>query len=91
MQLVGSKTKLLVFNIKKSHIQTTVELAANPVNVDQNIDPSYEASHVGVIRSVHGNMAHISERLSAHRKSVYAVLHGGLARGHRANLQPLSG
>ena len=85
VQLVGAKTKLLVFNTKESLQQTTVELATYPVIVDQNIEPSDEASHVGVVRSVDGNMAHISERLSAHRKSVYALLHGGMAKGHRAN------
>ena len=85
VQLVGAKTKLLVFNTKDSVHQTALELAAHPVNVDQIIEPSDEAAHVGVVRSVQGNMAHISDRLSAHRKSVYAVLHGGLARGHRAN------
>jgi hypothetical protein len=85
VQLVGAKTKLLVFNTKESLQQTTVELAAYPVMVDQNIEPSAEASHVGVVRSVDGNMAHISDRLSAHRKSVFALLHGGMARGHRAN------
>ena len=85
VQLVGAKTKLLVFNTKESVHHTAVELAAYPVIVDQPIEPSDEAAHVGVVRSVHGNMAHISERLSAHRKSVYAVLHGGMARGHRAN------
>ena len=86
VQLVGSKTKLLVFNTKESVHHTAVELAAHPVIVDENIEPSDEASNVGVVRSVTGdNMAHISERISAHRKSVYAVLHGGMARGHRAN------
>ena len=71
---------------KGSVHHTAVELAAYPVIVDENIEPSDEASHVGVVRSVTGdNMAHISDRLSAHRKSVYAIVHGGMARGHRAN------
>ena len=44
-----------------------------------------QATHVGVVRSINGNGPNIIERLSAHRIAVYAVLHAGLARGHRAN------
>ena len=31
------------------------------------------------------NSAHIMDRVAAHRRAVYAILHGGSARGHRAN------
>ena len=37
------------------------------------------------MRSVTGNSTNIMERLSAHRGAVFSVLHGGLARAHRAN------
>ena len=40
---------------------------------------------VGVVRSVDGNSSHISARLAAHRKAVFAVLRAGLAKGHKAN------
>ena len=86
VKLVGSKTKLLVFNKKETVAQTTLELAATTISVDEeDVLPTAQATHVGVVRSVDGNTAHIMDRMSAHRGAVYAVLHGGLARGHRAN------
>ena len=86
MKLVGSKTKLLVFNKKETVAQTTLELAATTISVDdEDVLPTAQATHVGVVRSVDGNTAHILDRMAAHRGAVYAVLHGGLARGHRAN------
>ena len=44
-----------------------------------------ETEHVGVVRSTHGNLPHILERFTAHRKSMFAILPLGLARRHRAN------
>ena len=67
-------------------MQSKVELATNIIHVGgQNISPSYEATHVGVVRCAEGNAPNISARLSAHRRAVYAVLHAGLGKGHRAN------
>jgi hypothetical protein len=86
VKLVGSKTKLLIFTTKETVLQSKVELAADCITVgEQTIEPSVQATHVGVVRSVEGNYANIVERFAQHRKSVYAVLHGGLAKGHRAN------
>ena len=56
------------------------------ISVDDQIrSPTIQATHVGVVRSMTGNSAHIMERLSAHRGAVFSVLHDGLAGGHRAN------
>ena len=44
-----------------------------------------EAEHVGILRSVHGNLPNIFSRISAHNNALRAVLPAGLARGHRAN------
>ena len=44
-----------------------------------------EATHVGVLRCAEGNGPNIAVRLSAHRRAVFAVLHAGLGKGHRAN------
>ena len=86
VKLVGSKTKLLVFTSKQTDIQSKVELAVTTISVDGvNISPSSQATHVGVVRSVDGNSSHISARLAAHRKAVFAVLRAGLAKGHKAN------
>jgi hypothetical protein len=86
VKLLGSNTKLLVFNKKETATQYTLELADTTITVDhEDVLPTTQATHVGVLRSVDGNTAHILDRMAAHRGAVYAVLHGGLARGHRAN------
>jgi hypothetical protein len=41
--------------------------------------------HVGIVRSVSGNLPNILNRISSHKRSVAAVLHSGAARHHRAN------
>ena len=43
------------------------------------------AEHVGIIRSPSGNQPSIMARISAHRRAMAAVLHTGIARGHRGN------
>ena len=86
VKLVGSKTKLIVYTTKSTDIQSKVELATTIINVGgQDISPSHEATHVGVVRCAEGNGPNIAARLSAHRRAVYAVLHAGLGKGHRAN------
>ena len=83
VKLVGSKTKLLVFNKKETAPQTTLELAATTITVDdEDVLPTTQATHVGVVRSVDGNAAHILDRMAAHRGAVYAELHGGAVGGH---------
>ena len=86
VKLVGSNTKLLVYTTKLTEMQAKVELATTTITVGgQNISPSHDATHVGVVRCAEGNGPNISARLLAHRRAVFAVLHAGLARGHRAN------
>ena len=86
VKLVASKTKLIVYTNRHTELQSKVELATTSIRVDgMAISPSKEATHVGVLRSSNGNGPNISARLTAHRKAVYAVLHAGLAKGHRAN------
>ena len=43
------------------------------------------AEHVGILRSSSGNSPTILARLTAHRNALNAVLHNGMARGHRGN------
>ena len=86
VKLVASKTKLLAYSNKHTKMQSLVELAITNILVDgQVISPCQEATHVGVLRCAEGNGPNISARISAHRKAVYAVLHAGLGKGHRAN------
>ena len=88
VKLVGSKTKLLVFNSKDTALKSQVDLASTTITVnEQVILPTTQAAHahVGVIRSVECNEANILAGLSAHRRAVYSLLKAGLARSHRAN------
>ena len=61
VKLVGSKTKLLMYTNKFTEMQDKLELATTTISVDgQNISPSHEATHVGVVRCPQGNGANIS-------------------------------
>ena len=51
-------------------------------NVIEFVD---EAEHVGVVRSVQGNLPHLQSRITAHRKQMGLILPIGLAKGNRAN------
>ena len=44
-----------------------------------------QTQHVGTLRSTEGNLPHILDRFSAHRKSMFALLPFGMAKSHRAN------
>ena len=58
----------------------------SPVNINGvKIKFKDNAEHVGIIRSVSGNLPNIIQRISAHKKAVGAVLSNGLAKHHSAN------
>ena len=82
--LSASKTKLIRLcpdNLSKYDMELL-----NPISVSgEPIDYSHMAEHVGIIRSVDGNMPHIMSRLSAHTNSLYSTMFTGIARKHRAN------
>ena len=61
--------------------------AISPIYMD-GITVSFveEAEHVGLIRSTSGNLPHILNRFTSHKRSLAAVLPVGLARGHRGNI-----
>ena len=60
--------------------------SVHPITINQTpINFVENAEHVGIIRSVHGNLPHIQNRLSSHLKSLFAVLPAGLARNQYAN------
>ena len=60
--------------------------AVNPIKVNgEPIKFTDTAEHVGVVRSVAGNLPSILSRISAHKNALGAVLHTGLARSHRGN------
>ena len=90
VELCPGKTKLQVISTKKMKATVDYLKVFSPVNLNgKKLDFSDESEHVGVIRSVHGNLPNILNRISAHKKAVGAVLHTGAARQHRAN--PVAG
>ena len=58
----------------------------NPIKInDEKIEFTDSAEHVGMVRSVSGNLPTILTRITSHRKALGGVLHTGIARSHRGN------
>ena len=58
----------------------------NPIEIDgEKINFAKTAEHVGIMRATSGNLPAILDRFTAHKKALGAVLHAGVARGHRGN------
>ena len=85
--LVPDKTKLLVWSPSNQKQGTELLKLSCPISIDNLcIDYSTSAEHVGVTRSTDGgNMPHILDRVSAHRRAMASFLHTGAAQHHRAN------
>ena len=83
VKISHEKTKLLRIT-KKEHTELEVY---NPINIDgHQIAFSEDSEHVGVIRSsVMGNLPHIMNRISAHKKALGATLSSGVAQKSRVN------
>ena len=80
--LSSDKTKLLrITNLSENELEHM-----NPVVINgKQIEFSNSAEHVGIIRSIDGNLPHLMNRFSAHRKAMAATLFTGLAQKHRGN------
>ena len=86
VMLAPEKTKLLAFSAPRHKTQVQfAKLTSNMKIGDTEIKFSETAEHVGIVRSSSGNLPHILDRVSAHRKSLFAVLPSGLAKRHNAN------
>ena len=86
VELVPDKTKLLSFTPANQQMEVYLQKLVNPLTLNgHNIDFSSSADHVGILRSIEGNMPNILARLSAHTKAIMAVLPTGMALGHRGN------
>ena len=76
MKLCAEKTKLLKINKKTEENFVPI----NPITINgENIEFSDTAVHVGVVRT-DGNLPHILDRITAHKKAMGAVMFTGLAR-----------
>ena len=80
------KTVLQVFSKPSHSDRVYIDKIFHPVTIcDTNIEFSDSGEHVGIVRSVTGNMPNILSRITAHCKALYSVLHTGVARGHWGN------
>ena len=89
MELSTTKTKLLAFNTSETEYSKYVKLLSTIHIGETNIPFTDSAEHVGIIRSVYGNLPHIHQRLVSHKRALNGILFTGMSRRHRAN--PLAG
>ena len=86
VSICSEKTKLLVFTTKNTEEKAQYYIKTNPISIDdEKVVFVNSAEHVGIVRSTAGNLPAIMARFIAHKKALGAVLHAGLARGHRGN------
>ena len=82
VELSPSKTKLMIIPPSKKNIF----IPHNPIYIaGKHIDFVEEAEHVGVLRSVQGNLPNIIQRIASFKKALGALVSCGLARGRRTN------
>ena len=86
VSLCPEKTKLQVFSSDPNSLEVQCAKICNPIKINNELIPfSAVTEHVGILRSPSGNEPAISARFVAHRNALAAILHEGLAKGHRAN------
>ena len=86
ISLNTAKTKLQVFSSKKLDDLSYFCKKTTEIKIgDDVIEFVDEAEHVGVVRSIHGNLPHLLSRITAHRKQMGSILPIGLAKVNRAN------
>ena len=82
VKISHEKTRLLVYG----YHEPNEGFLYNPISIKGNKIPfSEEAEHLGIIRSVEGNLPNVLNRILAHKKAMGAVLSQGLAQSHRSN------
>ena len=85
VDLVPDKTKLQVFIPKSASVLHSYFTSRSLSIASQKINFVDEAEHVGVIRSVHGNLPHLLNRVSAFKNAMATILPTGIARRQRGN------
>ena len=80
VKLCQSKTKLLCIQNNED------EIFFNPIQINgEQVNFVTEAKHVGIIKSINGNLPNLTARITAYKKAIGSTLSTGLARAHRAN------
>ena len=86
VELCAEKTKLQAFCTKKLSLLTQYQKDTSSLKIGgKTLLFADSTEHVGVIRSVTGNLPNILSRFTAHNNALGAVLHTGMARGHHGN------
>ena len=86
VKLVPDKTKLQLFLPKNLKIYGDYFKCTNSLVIDSMpISFVEETDHVGITRSVNGNLPHLLHRVSSFKKAMSSALHVGIARKHRGN------
>ena len=86
VELCPTKTKLQVLNTTKMRAEVAYLKEFSPVKLNgRKLEFEDNADHVGIVRSVTGNLPNILTRITAHKNAVAAVLHAGAAHHHRGN------
>jgi hypothetical protein len=84
--LCSEKTKLQVYQTKDMNKQVDYIKNTIPIKINnEQIEFTDSAEHVGMVRSVSGNLPTILARITAYKKALGAVLHTGMALSHRGN------
>ena len=86
VELVPEKTKLLAFVPPSQKLEVYLQKLTNTLSLGgHDIAFTSFAEHVGIIRSVEGNMPTILARISARNRAIMALLPTGMALSHRGN------
>ena len=81
VKLVPDKTKLQLFLPKNLKIYGDYFKCTNSLVIDSMpISFVEETDHVGITRSVNGNLPHLLHRVSSFKKAMSSALHVGIAR-----------
>ena len=86
VELSAVKTKLLCYSADDDNEYVKYVKLVSPIHIGTTEIPFVDiAEHVGIMRSVSGNLPHIQQRIVNHKKAMGAILFTGMSRRHRAN------
>ena len=86
VKLVAPKTKLLAMYNANHEVLIRYAKLTNRISIDGlKVELVDEAEHVGVLRSTHGNMPHILNRISCHKKALASIGCVGMSLSQRVN------
>ena len=86
VELCVEKTKLQVMSTKAMKLKTDYLKSTSQIKInDIKLEFVDIAEHVGIIRSISGNLPHVLGRVTAHNRALGAVLHAGSSKSHCGN------